>query len=287
MVRRPPHEEAHSARLAGVARFAVRHKSMVIGSWLGLAVVLALLFPQLETVVKQQSLDPIPRDVASFQTLDRMGKAFGEEGSTTTVVVAMENPAGLTPSMRERYAAMVSALRADSVNVPLVQDLLADPVTAGKATSADGKAWYLPVGVAGTLGGPRAAESVESVRDIAAKAFHGTSTVSYVTGPAATMSDQIVAAERDLLFISLATAGLIAAILLLVYRSVFTALLPLLVIGVSLGVGRGVLSALGELDMPVSQFTIAFMTVILLGAGTDYSVFLISRYHEQLGWAWR
>ena len=83
MVRRPPHEEAHSARLAGVARFAVRHKSMVIGSWLGLAVVLALLFPQLETVVKQQSLDPIPRDVASFQTLDRMGKAFGEEGSTT------------------------------------------------------------------------------------------------------------------------------------------------------------------------------------------------------------
>jgi RND superfamily putative drug exporter len=281
MVRRPPHEEAHSARLAGVARFAVRHKSMVIGSWLGLAVVLALLFPQLETVVKQQSLDPIPRDVASFQTLDRMGKAFGEEGSTTTVVVAMENPAGLTPSTRERYAAMVSALRADSVNVPLVQDLLADPVTAGKAMSADGKAWYLPVGVAGTLGGPRAAESVESVRTIATTAFNGTSTVSYVTGPAATMSDQIVAAERDLLFISLATAGLIAAILLLVYRSVFTALLPLLVIGVSLGVGRGVLSALGELGMPVSQFTIAFMTVILLGAGTDYSVFLISRYHEQ------
>jgi RND superfamily putative drug exporter len=281
MVKRPPHEDAYSVRLAGVARFAVTHKWIVIGTWLGLAVILALLFPQLETVVKQQSLDPIPRDVPSFQTLDRMGKAFGEEGSTTTVVVAMENPDGLTTSTRERYAAMVSALRADPKNVPLVQDLLADPVTAAQAMSADGKAWYLPVGIAGTLGGPRAAESVESVRDIANDAFDGTPTVTYVTGPAATMSDQIVAAERDLLFISLATAGLIAAILLLVYRSVFTALLPLLVIGVSLGVGRGVLSALGELGMPVSQFTIAFTTVILLGAGTDYSVFLISRYHEQ------
>lgn len=52
-------------------------------------------------------------------------------------------------------------------------------------------------------------------------------------------------------------------------------------IGISLAVGRGVLSALGELGMPVSQFTVAFMTAILLGAGTDYTVFLISRYHEQ------
>jgi putative drug exporter of the RND superfamily len=70
-----------------------------------------------------------------------MGKAFGEEGSTTTVVVAMENPQGLMPSARQRYAAMVSALRADSRNVPLVQDLLADPVTAAQAMSAGGKAW--------------------------------------------------------------------------------------------------------------------------------------------------
>ncbi|ASL07694.1 hypothetical protein MAHJHV58_50100 [Mycobacterium avium subsp. hominissuis] len=84
-----------------------------------------------------------------------------------------------------------------------------------------------------------------------------------------------------MIVISVVTAGLIALILLVIYRSLFTALLPLLVIGVSLAVGRGVLSALGEAGMPVSRFTIAFMTAILLGAGTDYSAFLISRYHEQ------
>lgn len=273
--------EHYSAVLAGVARFALTHKAVVIGAWLGLAIVLALAFPQLETVVRQQSVDPVPRDVASFQSLDRMGRAFGEVGSTTTVVVAMENSGGLTSQVRQRYSAMVDRLRADSGHVELVRDLLADPATARQATSDDGKAWYLPVGIAGTLGSPRAAESVQSVRDIAAEAFRGTGTVAEVTGPPATMSDQIVAADRDLLLISLATAGLIAAILLLVYRSVFTALLPLLVIGLSLAVGRGILAGLGEIGMPVSQFTIAFMTVILLGAGTDYSVFLISRYHEQ------
>jgi putative drug exporter of the RND superfamily len=271
----------YSALLAGVARFALRHKAIVVGVWLGLAIVLALAFPQLETVVRRQSVDPVPRDIPSLQALDRMAKAFGEEGSTTTVVVAMENPNGLTPQVQQRYSAMVEQLRADSGRVKLVRDLLSDPVTAGQATSRDGKAWYLPVGIAGTLGSPRAAESVQSVRDVAAKAFVGTETVSKVTGPAATMSDQIVAADRDLLLISVATVALIAAILLLVYRSLFTALLPLVVIGLSLAVGRGILAALGEAGVPVSQFTIAFMTVILLGAGTDYSVFLISRYHEQ------
>jgi putative drug exporter of the RND superfamily len=271
----------YSALLAGVARFAVRHKAVVGGVWLGLAVVLAMAFPQLETVVRRQSVDPVPRDIPSLQALDRMAKAFGEVGSTTTVVVAMENPDGLTPQVRQRYSAMVGELRADSGRVKLVRDLLSDPMTAGQATSRDGKAWYLPVGIAGTLGSPRAAESVQSVRDVAANAFVDTKTVSKVTGPAATMSDQIVAADQDLLLISVATVALIATILLLVYRSLFTALLPLVVIGLSLAVGRGILAALGEAGVPVSQFTIAFMTVILLGAGTDYSVFLISRYHEQ------
>ncbi|MCP9271230.1 MMPL/RND family transporter [Mycolicibacterium arenosum] len=271
----------YSERLGALARFTVRHKVLVIGAWVGLAVVLALLFPQLETVVQRQSVQLIPRDVGSFQTLDRMSEAFGEQGSKTMLFVAMEDPAGLTPAARQRYADVVSRLRADHDHVLLVQDLLADEATAAQALSRDGKAWYLPVGVEGTLGDPAAAESVSAVRSIVARVFDGSSTTARVTGPPSTFSDQIAEAEHDLLFISVATAGLIALILLIVYRSVFTALLPLLVIGISLAVGRGVLSALGELGMPVSQFTVAFMTAILLGAGTDYTVFLISRYHEQ------
>nr|WP_232070512.1 MMPL family transporter [Mycobacterium noviomagense] len=272
---------AYSDRLAALAGFTVGHKVLVIGAWILVAGVLAVAFPQLETVVRQQSVDLIPRDVPSFQTLDKMGAAFGEQGSKTMVFVAMEDPGGLTPPVRQRYQAMLSGLRADTKHVLLVKDLLADPATASQAVSPDGKAWYLPVGIAGTLGDPTATESVQAVRDTAAQAFRGSSTIVRVTGPPATFSDQIAAAEKDLVIISAATAGLIAVILLVVYRSVFTALLPLLVIGVSLAVGRGVLSALGELGMPVSQFTIAFMSAILLGAGTDYSVFLISRYHEQ------
>ncbi len=277
----PADTREYSERLAALARFTLRHKALVIGVWLGAAVVLALLFPQLETVVRQQSVDLIPRDAPSLQTVDRMSAAFGEEGSKTMVFVAMEDPNGLTPTARQRYGELVRRLQAEGDHVLLVQDLLADPITEAQAVSADRKAWYLPVGVTGTLGDPTAAESVNAVRDIAAEVFTGSTTTVQVTGPPATFSDMIASAEHDLLLISIATAGVIALILLIVYRSVFTALLPLLVIGLSLAVGRGVLSALGEMGMPVSQFTVAFMTAILLGAGTDYTVFLISRYHEQ------
>lgn len=138
----------YSARLGRLAAFTVGHKALVIGGWIAAAVVLALLFPQLETVVRQQSVDLIPRDVPSFQTVDRMSEAFGEQGSKTMLFVAMQDPAGLTPDNQLRYQDLVGRLRADHDHVLLVQDLLADPVTRTQAVSGDGKAWYLPVGVA-------------------------------------------------------------------------------------------------------------------------------------------
>ena len=278
---RPPRTSEYSAALARLGAFVVRHKALAFGVWIGSAVVLALLFPQLETVVRQQSVDLIPHDAPSFQTVDRMSAAFGEQGSKTMLFVAMEDPAGLTPAGRRHYESLVAQLRADTKHVLLVQDLLADPVTEAQAVSADRKAWYLPVGVAGTLGDPAAAESVAAVRDIAAREFADSTTTVYVTGPASTFSDQFASILHSLLYISIATAALIALILIIVYRSLFTAMLPLLVIGLSLAVGRGLLSALGEAGLPVSEFTIGFMGAILLGAGTDYTVFLISRYHEQ------
>lgn len=52
----------YSPRLARLASFTVRHKALVFGVWIGTAVVLALLFPQLETVVRQQSVELVPHD---------------------------------------------------------------------------------------------------------------------------------------------------------------------------------------------------------------------------------
>ncbi|WP_156483214.1 MMPL family transporter, partial [Tsukamurella pulmonis] len=157
----------YSATLARVARYALAHKVVVVGAWLAVGVVLALAFPQLETVVRQQSVDPIPAGVPSFQAFDRMGTAFGEKGAKTTVFIAMENRGGLTPTVRVRYDELVQKLRGATADVASVRDLVGDPTTASQAVSRDGTAWYLPVGLTGTLGGPAATRALDSVRDLA------------------------------------------------------------------------------------------------------------------------
>ena len=69
-------------------------------------------------------------------------------------------------------------------------------------------------------------------------------------------------------------------ILLIVYRNPVTMLVPLITIGISLAVAQGVLAGLAQLGLGVMSETIVFMTAVMVGAGTDYAVFLMSRYHD-------
>src|SRR5690606_29778400 len=57
----------YSPTLERVAWFTLRRKGIVTLVWLGAAIGLGLLFPQLESVIREQSVDPIPAGVPSFQ----------------------------------------------------------------------------------------------------------------------------------------------------------------------------------------------------------------------------
>ena len=71
--------------------------------------------------------------------------------------------------------------------------------------------------------------------------------------------------------------------LLLVYRSLVTMLLPLVTIGASVVIAQAAVAGYSQLTgAGVSNQSIVFLSAILAGAGTDYAVFLISRYHDYL-----
>jgi RND superfamily putative drug exporter len=90
----------------------------------------------------------------------------------------------------------------------------------------------------------------------------------------------VVEVEHSIITITAVTMVLIAIILMLIYRSVVVTGLVLSVIGIALAAARGVTAYLGLHVLDVSTFTGSFLTGVVLGATTDYAIFLISRYHE-------
>ena len=74
-------------------------------------------------------------------------------------------------------------------------------------------------------------------------------------------------------------------ILLIVYRSPLLAMIPLLTIALSVVVsleGDRAADKVPGLTFQVINITYVFVVVVLFGAGTDYCLFLIARYREEL-----
>ncbi len=105
-----------------------------------------------------------------------------------------------------------------------------------------------------------------------------------VTGSAAVGHDSNEAANQSLHATTVATIALVVAILLVVYRSPILALIPLATIALSAWAALMLIArmALPPFHFQVINVTKVFLIVVLFGAGTDYCLFLIARYREEL-----
>jgi RND superfamily putative drug exporter len=256
---------------------------VVIGVWVAIAVALPLTFPSLGEMAQRHPLSMLPADAPSSVAARQMTQAFHESGTDNLLVVALINENGLRPADEAAYRKLVDALRDDVTDVVMLQDFVSTPQLRPFLTSQDKKTWVLPVGLAGEMGTPRAYEAYNRVADIIKHNVGDAQLKIYVTGPAATVADLTVAGERDRMAIEIAIAVLVLGVLLLVYRNPVTMLLPLAAIGMSLVTAQAVVAGVSQLSgLGVSNQSVIFLSAMIAGAGTDYAVFLISRYHDYL-----
>jgi uncharacterized membrane protein YdfJ with MMPL/SSD domain len=112
-----------------------------------------------------------------------------------------------------------------------------------------------------------------------------------VTGSAAVGGDTLIESDRSIKNIHLATGILVLLILLAVYRAPIVVFVPLLTIGVAVVISRHVVALLTQLDtvpgfgwfhFEIFKTSEIFIFTILFGCGTDFCLFLISRYREEL-----
>jgi RND superfamily putative drug exporter len=273
-------EGPESSTLARLARFAIRRAPWMIGGWLLFVVAVNVLVPQIESVIGKDSTPFVPESAPSLRAVKTMDETFGNGRSRSFIVLVAERDSGLTAADLRYVVRLSDRLRADTGHVTYVQDL-SDPTLRDALISKDKKAIYFQIGLAGYTGAPTSVGQVEAVRDDA-KTDKPAGLDVAVTGASATITDMVVHVESSIVRITAVTLVLIAIILMLIYRSVVVTGFVLGVIGVALAAARGVVSFLGLHHVfDVSTFTGSFLTAIVLGATTDYAIFLISRYHEQ------
>lgn len=263
-----------------LSRACARHAWWVLIGWLAIAGALNAGIPQLERTVAEHSA-PFTPESAATQTLRQMSRDFGVPDSTAVGSIVLSSERTLGPADIDYYHGLVQRLLTDNHDVAYILDTFGNPGLNGLGKSPDDKALQLMLATTGDVGSTRAHQSTEHLRTLIDTIPHPADLEVNLTGPSPTLSDLFAAIDTSLLIITLVSVGLITLLLLAVYRSLLTALIPLLTVGISLAVARPVISALGGHDLlSISNFTIALATAMVLGAGTDYGIFLLANYHE-------
>ena len=256
----------------------------VIIAWFILIFFLNTAVPQLDEVGKMRSVSMAPDAAPSVIAMKHIGTVFDEFKSNSSIMIVLESDQPLDNDAHAFYDEMVHKLEADTTHVEHVQDFWSDPLTAAGSQSNDGKAAYVQVYLRGNQGESLANESVEATQQI----VHGIKTPpglkAYVTGPAALAADQHIAGDRSVQIIEGATFGVIILMLLLVYRSIVTVLLTLVMVVLQLAAARGVVAFLGFYNIiGLSTFATNLLVTLAIAAATDYVIFLIGRYQEARG----
>src|SRR3954452_8842914 len=249
--------------------------------WIALVVIVNIIVPQLEVVGEAHAVSFAPHDAPSMQAMQRIGHDFNEFNSNSSAMIILESDQPLGDAAHKYYDGLVKKLAADTKHVQHIQDFWGDPLTASGAQSADNKAAYVQVYLAGNQGESLANESVQAVREVIDNSTPPPGLKAYVTGPTPLSNDQHHAGDKSVKVITAITMGVIFIMLLLVYRSIVTVLLVLVMMFIELSAARGIVAALGYYNLiGLSTFAVNLLTTLAIAASTDYAIFLLGRYHE-------
>ena len=264
-----------------VARTIHRFSVPIILAWLAIAVIVAISVPPLEQVEKEHSVTLSPDDAPSFKAMKRISADFKETNSDSVAMIVLEGQQPLGDDAHRFYNHLIRQLEDDPKHVQHIQNFWGDPLTAGAAQSPDGKATYVQLNLAGRPASTMANESVEAVRDIVARTPAPPGVKAYLTGPAAIVADMSGSGDKTVILITLVSLAVIFGTLLLVYRSVVTVIILLLLVGIELQIARGIVAFLGDhAVIGLTTYAINLLVAIGIAAGTDYGIFFLGRYQE-------
>jgi putative drug exporter of the RND superfamily len=279
-----------------IITFAATHPKRVIALWVGVAIVLSSISASVGYKVMTDDVAQfLPKGSESAQATRYAETAFGREPGSRTVTALVKRTDGsaLTAADRDRIQALAAEMprwRVDSER-PGVDGQPGDlheragRIVAAQAGPVDPDGRFQLVGLqwkANTTD-PVAQEYFRQVRDRAADQIRGHDLRIGFTGGIASSADYVDANEGRQQVSQALLFGAVIVLSLLFFRGPLAALVPLLAIYFVAAAASGlvVLAALA-LGLQLDASTPQLITVVLIGIGVDYFLFLLFRLRERL-----
>ena len=272
---------------------------LVIFLWFGASGVLGPLFGKLTSVQTNDNSAFLPTKAESTKAAAVVAKFSQSDNAKLPTLVLLEgnvNPTRLVlvnahlqtlPSLHINYANKYKGTF-DS-GIPLSHFLVPNtPLVA--FPSQDGKAVLLDLSISSSAAGANLPDGksvlvaiVKTIRTDMNAWGAQNGFVSHVTGIGALFADLFGAfggIDSTLLF---ATLGVVSVILIFVYRSPVLWILPLLSAMFALSTAGGIIYLLAKHHvLTLNGQSQGILTILVLGAATDYALLLIARYREEL-----
>jgi RND superfamily putative drug exporter len=260
------------AAFAAIGRFSVRFRWLVVVVWLAGTVAAVQLLPSLASVTNSNNADFLPASAPSSHAAVLAG-AFQRSGVQPIPVIIARDGGQLTATDQQA----IDRLRTDLAKVSGVVQV------RDSGQSKDLQAAQLQALV--TFGGGPNGEApvVQDLRSAITAASLPAGLQAHLSGAVAAQVDNQASSGNTGNQIQYLSVGLILILLLLIFRSIlapFVTLIPAFLVVTLSGPLVGAAAQAGLKVSPIAQF---LMIVLILGAGTDYGLFLMFRVREEMG----
>ncbi len=277
-------ERASVFDLVGRLVASPRGALAVVLAWLVVGAAIFVLSPSLGEVTTNNQDDFLPSNAEATAAIKLVQERYPSTGGTPAILV-FHRADGLTEDDAARINRATAVLK-DNSRPELVESVLAvdgSPQLDATLRAPDGKTVMTFVTFGGSPAAPEFGEAVEWAGDAVRDAVVGSGLTVEVTGPGGIIADAVrVFAQIDFRS-TLFTVLLVLVLLLVIYRSPALALLPLVGVGWTLLVAQGLVATMAaNAGLSLNGQVTALLSVLMFGAGTNFTLFIVSRYREEL-----
>lgn len=249
---------------------------VTLGIWVIVTFLLAILAPSAKDY-ESSNINSLPSEAKSVIAQNKLDQYFKDNDGTPAILV-FQSRDGKAVNVSELDSFIKGVEKVEGVK-EIVPITTLPPQATESFFSEDMSTVILPVTFEAAFEAKEMRTSQEKMLEMAEESTNLTLTI---TGPAGIAVDALDLFSRADVVLLLSTVGLILILLIVIYRSPLLALIPLLAAAFVYEVVNQVLGLMGKAGLLINNQTFSIMTILLFAAVIDYSLFVFSRYREEL-----